>query len=69
MACEEKAFLVAKYDQAVKAYTRCVLDLTNHVSSIPQVELALLWTLANRAKEKCGERQRTLQQHIAAHEC
>ena len=49
MACPEKAFLLAEYDEAVRAYTDSVLELTNHVASIPQVELALLWKVAYHA--------------------
>ena len=69
MACREKAFLLAEYDEAVRAYTDSVLELTNHVASIPQVELALLWKVAYHAKEQCDAAQRILQQHIAAHQC
>jgi hypothetical protein len=69
MACPEKAFLLAEYDEAVRAYTDSVLELTNHVASIPQAELALLWKVAYHAKEQCDAAQRILQQHIAAHQC
>ena len=69
MACQEKAFLLAEYDEAVRAYTDSVLELTNHVASIPQIELALLWKVAYHAKEQCDAAQRILQQHIAGHQC
>ncbi len=69
MECEEKARLMAEYENSTAKFLKAVQELQRKMGTSPKEVYERLDRAANEARLKSEHARLSLEEHIAAHHC
>jgi transposase-like protein len=69
MACEEKARLVAEYEETTKKFSASITELQRKMGTSPKAEYDRLQHTVDEARLKSEQARLALDQHVVKHGC